>query len=191
MKNKSGDMTVGEAAEVLGVTTRSVLNYIKAKEIDAIKVGKSWYIKKASLDAFSITFGISRDVVEESKKKEKPEKEFPKDKENKESSENRFSVKNLRLFIKASDILGSLNLKDVETDHEMKRRLDDLTLSAIELLGAGYYSFEPKNKMGLYNQSRQKVGAILTLAYFRLRDNNGIKKILMKLKMICYQLTPH
>lgn len=47
------EFTVSEAAEKLGVSARSIINYIKHKEIDAVKVGKSWFIKGPSLDAFT------------------------------------------------------------------------------------------------------------------------------------------
>lgn len=52
IKNKQTDISVSDAADKLGVSPRSVLNYIKGKEISAVKVGKSWYINMASLDAF-------------------------------------------------------------------------------------------------------------------------------------------
>jgi excisionase family DNA binding protein len=175
MKNKNGDMTVAEAADVLGVTTRSVLNYIKAKEIEAIKVGKSWFIRKASLEAFSHKFGIRKEEIPDSEK-EKKKNEFRKTVESAKDNEKRFSVKNLRLFNKASDILKGLNFKDIESSENIKIRLEELKLSAIELLGAGYYSFEPRNKMGLYNESRQKVGGILALTYYQMPENHNLKK---------------
>ena len=52
MKDKRGDVTVSEAANSLGVTTRSVLNYIKAKEIDALKVGSLGTLKRPLLILF-------------------------------------------------------------------------------------------------------------------------------------------
>jgi len=176
MKNKNGDMTVTEAANVLGVTTRSVLNYIKAKEIEAIKVGKSWYIKKASLEAFSNRFGVRKEENLDSER-EKKKNEFQKDVENAKNNEKKFSVKNLRLFIKASNILKGLNFMDTDSNENIKIRLEELKLSAIELLGAGYYSFEPHHKMGLYSESRQKVGGILALTYYQVPENHDFKSI--------------
>jgi excisionase family DNA binding protein len=52
MGNKANEVTVEQASALLGVTSRSVINYIKTKEIEAIKVGKVWHINRASLDVF-------------------------------------------------------------------------------------------------------------------------------------------
>lgn len=185
MKNKNGDLTVQEASERLGVTPRSIINYINAKEIEAVKVGKSWFIRRASLDSFSIRFGIGRSVSSSPPTKEKVEANFPNDSENaekEESSGKSFSVKNLRLFAKAKDILGALEFDQSEGNANLKERLEDLKLSAIELLGAGYYSFEPKNKKNLYNESRQKVGAILALSYFNLTDCEASLKLVREIE---------
>lgn len=57
--NSESEVTVGQAADFLGVTTRTVLNYIQAKEIEAIKVGKSWYIKTPSLDAVTVSIYVA------------------------------------------------------------------------------------------------------------------------------------
>jgi len=40
-KNKQNELTVMEASQILGVGQRSVLNYIRLKEISAIKVRKN------------------------------------------------------------------------------------------------------------------------------------------------------
>jgi len=188
MKNKNGDLTVGQASELLGVTPRSIINYINAKEIEAVKVGKSWFIRRASLDSFSMRFGIGKDKMPDSSH-EKSEKSFRKDSESSEKgsekgerSKKTFSVKNLRLFVKAKDILGVLDFNNSETTTNTKNRLENLKLSAIELLGAGYYSYEPRNKMNLYNESRQKVGAILALSYFNLSDSGDYQKIIREIE---------
>lgn len=65
MKRKVIDVTVQEAAQLLNVTPRSILNYIRAKELEAVKVGKVWYIKKPSLDTFSYRFGLKTGVDKE------------------------------------------------------------------------------------------------------------------------------
>lgn len=184
MKNKNKDLTVGEASERLGVTPRSIINYINAKEIEAVKVGKTWFIRRASLDSFSVRFGIGKSVSSSTSIKEKAETNFPNDSENtekEESSGKSFSVKNLRLFAKAKAILGALEFVQ-EGNTNLKERLEDLKLSAIELLGAGYYSFEAKNKKNLYNESRQKVGAILALFYFNFADSEASLKFVREIE---------
>ncbi len=44
--------TVEEVAEILKVTPRTLYNYIKNKELEAVKIGKYWRIKHSSLQAF-------------------------------------------------------------------------------------------------------------------------------------------
>ncbi|MFT6633399.1 MAG: excisionase family DNA binding protein [Bacteriovoracaceae bacterium] len=46
MSKINDDMSVLEVSELLGVTPRSVINYVKSKEIEGIKVGKSWFLKR-------------------------------------------------------------------------------------------------------------------------------------------------
>ena len=42
------------AAQILGVSERTVLNFIRQKQIRAVKVGKSWFVQKDSVEAFKI-----------------------------------------------------------------------------------------------------------------------------------------
>jgi len=48
MTKRNREASVQEAANHLGVTSRSILNYIREKEIEAIKVGKTWFSKLES-----------------------------------------------------------------------------------------------------------------------------------------------
>lgn len=180
-KNRMGDVTVHEAAQILAVTTRSILNYIKSKEIEAVKVGKSWYIRKASLDAFAQRFGFGGVESENKDEKEfeipKTKENFPKVSENSENGERKFSVRNLRLFNKVSELFRTLDFEEVDL-YPLRERLNTLKLSAIEFLGAGYYSFEPQSKMNLYNKSRENVGAILALSYAHLSEDQKFQKMI-------------
>jgi excisionase family DNA binding protein len=118
-KTNTRETTVDEAAQELGVTARSVLNYIKTREIEALKVGKSWFINKASLDAFKqkhgfaskvdTSVGISeKETISESfpKNSEKPEKiSKPRNPELKKEKREIYPVHSLRLFQIAHETL--------------------------------------------------------------------------------------
>ena len=53
-KSKSqSEVSVKEAGEILKVSDRSILNFIKTKRIQAIKVGRDWFIDYASIVAFA------------------------------------------------------------------------------------------------------------------------------------------
>ena len=60
MSKINDDMSVLEVSELLGVTPRSVINYVKSKEIEGIKVGKSWFLKRASVDSFKLRYSFSQ-----------------------------------------------------------------------------------------------------------------------------------
>ena len=49
-KKTNSDITVTQASELIGVSPRSIINYVKSKEIEGIKVGKSWFLKRASVE---------------------------------------------------------------------------------------------------------------------------------------------
>ncbi|MBS1983533.1 MAG: helix-turn-helix domain-containing protein [Bdellovibrionales bacterium] len=52
------EIKVQTAARILGVGERAVINYIKAKKIEATKVGKDWHVDAASVDAFRQRYGF-------------------------------------------------------------------------------------------------------------------------------------
>lgn len=51
-QKQAHEITVKEAAEQVGLSTASINGYIKNGDVKAQKRGKSWYIDKASFDAF-------------------------------------------------------------------------------------------------------------------------------------------
>jgi len=51
-------VSVNEAAGMLGISSRSVLNYIKAREIEAVKIGKQWHVELASVEVFKQSHGF-------------------------------------------------------------------------------------------------------------------------------------
>ena len=48
-KKQQKEATVEEAARLLAVSPRTVINYNNTKQIEAIKVGKSWFIAQMVL----------------------------------------------------------------------------------------------------------------------------------------------
>lgn len=182
MNKNNIEVSVKEAAEMIGVSTRSIINYIKAKEIAAIKVGKSWFIKESSLIAFSQRHGIS---IGQNNNNDEPETEDntenhslqeevtpvtlkSKDSRQAKNKKARYIIKNLKLYEiahKAFQMQNWIQLDNSKTPPQLLTKLYDLKLAALELIGAGYHSFDKKDKRNLYNQSREKVGGILALLY--------------------------
>ena len=176
MSKKAKDLTVSEASDILGVSTRSILNYIKAKEIDGIKVGKCWYIKTASLDAFSKRFDFQGTRSKEEKKN------FTRQRKQKEKSEKKYSVKDLRLFERACEILNMDELRNfIHSDSTIASRVKELRLTAFELLGAGYYTYGSSKKMKIYDRSRENVGALLAII-FSQKENENMSKVITEIE---------
>lgn len=160
MIKKTREVSVQEAADHLGVTTRSILNYIREKEIEAVKVGKTWFIKSPSLDAFISRYGYKIATEEATESKPEPIASFTTQAKRKPTQ----SLSTLRLFeILKSSLLETKLEKENQTyllDH-----FNNLKLEAIEFLGAGFYAYEFQHKKSYYNLSRQKISGLLSLLH--------------------------
>lgn len=161
MQNRNiAQISVLGAAEKLGVSERSVLNYIKMKEIEAIKVGKQWFVSVPSLDAFAQRYGHKPIPLEEI---------FPVPSNETTPSPSTTGKKELcvlrlrcfELMTQAFAMPGWMAIEDIT----LQKRVIDLRLQAIELVSAGYYTFSFEMKRSYYNQSRARVGSILGLIY--------------------------
>ena len=58
MKKKGREISVKKAAQSLNLSERTVLNFIKQKKLEAIKVGRDWYIDYASFVSFALKYDI-------------------------------------------------------------------------------------------------------------------------------------
>lgn len=195
-KKNMRETTVDEAAIELGVTARSVLNYIKTKEIEALKVGKSWFINKASLDAFKQKHGFSskNELSPELSEKDVVSENFPKDTEISEKAQKLkgpkrekraiYPVHSLRLFQIAHETLNELDVKSLlpQDRPDLHKKFLTLKMEALEFLGAGFYAFGSRNKAILYSRSREKVGGMLSLAYFYQNEKNKNAPKILKIE---------
>ncbi|MFP5387196.1 MAG: helix-turn-helix domain-containing protein [Bacteriovoracia bacterium] len=193
---KGKEVSVDEAAQVLGVTPRSVLNYIKAKDIEAIKVGKSWFINRPSLEAFKQRYKLGLNAPpdlggggdsENTEKVDSEKRNFPESfsKQKKKSA----PVHTLRLFQIAKETLQNINSNGLFPDDraDLRNKFLDLKAEALELVGAGFYSYDNKLKARLYDRSRAKVGGMLSLVYFY---NKGDRKLPDVVQRIEHELMP-
>ncbi len=58
MKKKGKEISVKKAAQSLRLSERTVLNFIKQKKLEAIKVGRDWFIDYASFVSFALKYDI-------------------------------------------------------------------------------------------------------------------------------------
>ena len=148
MKKIKLEISVQEAADHLGVTTRTILNYIRQKEIEAIKVGKTWFIKSTSLDALVSRYDFKKpnELASTSSHAQEEIKPLVGITEGKRKKTQ--SLATLRLF----DIVkASLLETDIKKENQafLQDHFNNLKLEAIEYLGAGFYAFEFKHKKKL------------------------------------------
>jgi excisionase family DNA binding protein len=58
VKKKGKEISVKKAAKSLKLSERTVLNFIKQKNLEAIKVGRDWFIDYASFVSFALIYDI-------------------------------------------------------------------------------------------------------------------------------------
>ena len=184
------ELTVSQAASILEVSPRTIINYIQNREIEATKVGKSWYIKAPSFDSFcqrykfkpaSSTASTNQQNVEVQQEQQATQEspaENPTPRLGNKKKRATYSITQLRLFELSCEILQAVNAKNLNLSNEkVAERIEMLKQDAIELLGAGCYSFSKKDKQRLYQESREKIGGIVSLYYFESNENAPAKSI--------------
>ena len=167
MKNKDRELTVKDAASFVGVTNRTIINYIKSKEIEAIKVGKNWFIKEPSLHAFAKRYGFSEALAEDKNDDiddvEDALIEISEIEKVPIIIKNKHVLLSLRLYQIAREAFLMTEWKKIEAQDltRWEERLSILKFESLEFIGAGYYSFDLKEKIKLYKKSREKIGGIV------------------------------
>jgi len=174
---RNAELTVDQIADYLQVTPRTVLNYIQAKEMEAVKVGRHWFVKLASFHGFLQRHRFS---VDASQAHQLSLEEFNANKKEHEieltstSVKKNLSLQQLRVFEKATKHLLSLNWPKDQMP-EFQKRFLRLKGETIEFLGRGFYCYQIQRKRCLYDRSREKLGSLLALIYFFLSEH-PIKK---------------
>lgn len=187
-KNKGKEASVEEASQVLNVTPRTVINYINSKEIEAIKVGKSWFIDRPSLEAFKQRYNLGEQPPppqgtssENTEIKRSETRKFP---ENSARQKKSDPVHTLRLFQIAKETLHNISPKNLlPTDRtDLHEKFLNLKAEAVELLGAGFYSYDNRLKARLYDRARAKVGGMLSLVYFYQKSEPRSSEVTQKIE---------
>jgi excisionase family DNA binding protein len=184
--NKMAEISATAAAQILGVSERSVLNFIRQKQLRAVKVGKSWFVEKASVEDLQIqrsNYMTLEPQTHESQTKEpllavkpissEPQKPRAKGYESpQESGLSRGGVQGLNVYRLAVEIFskegwGSMASSEafwggIISMDVFKQRLASLQLLVLESLGAGYHSFGA-GKVMQYGKARSAAGSLLAL----------------------------
>ncbi len=181
------EISVEDAAKLLGVSTRMVTKYIEARRIKAIKVKSKWFVDLASVEAFSQATGLRaqdhviikpidpqinplKDKASESSEIVNPKKkdEDPVLNENLEKPEGKnkspHALACYRLCLQAFN-MPFWKMAEMG-EPQMKERLSHIQFEILENLGAGFYSYGDI-KCYHYRKARGSIGAALALAYSR------------------------
>lgn len=179
------EVDVEFAARYLGTTERTIINYLKARQIDGEKVGKKWFIKSASLARLRPEGSALKDAVlpapENPKSVNQHEREARRDKHPKDWSltKSRRNPMNLGSFVHLKDAADL-----IDRDRESFSETDGGFLKAalVEIgddLGAGYYSFGPL-KRKLYGRARLRAGRLVSRAIL-MQAPQGLMMLLCQL----------
>ena len=170
------EVSVDQASKFLACSQRSVLNYINKKEIEAIKVGKYWHINFISLQAFKKRYGFNEGSPPEpsfSQGEELPAHQFHVNEEalsidsseevSPLSSKQKYRpLHSLRCYQISCQAFGLDGWQNQITEAE-SQRVDKLKAEVLEYLGAGFYSYENREKVRYYNRARAALGSIVAL----------------------------
>lgn len=187
MKNKKQiELNPQDAASRIGVSPRTIINFIVQKRFEAVKVGREWFIDEASFISFCQRYGyvynediLSTAADDKSEKLIKPpvialEKETTANKDVARTFKGLESLRSYQLLCEAlhsiMQHLETLRVKQIEA-----RRCFDSVLKALEDLGAGYYAFGYEDKSRHYRRARSYLGAALALKPFLMELSNPIK----------------
>lgn len=165
------EVSVAEAAQLLQVTERSILNFIRGHQIRATKVGKSWFLDKASVLAFQAERSTSHVGVSENNV---PVSETPSavSEKLKGNRRPRLGLRGLNCYHLAVEIFtreawgavasDSFHLNSIPSKDIFVSRLLTLQLQILEALGAGYHTFGG-TKTSHYGSARAAAGSLLAL----------------------------
>lgn len=181
--SKRPEIVVREAARQINCSERTILNLIKMKRFEAIKVGREWFIDYASFLSFAKRYKYNlvddeiENEIEIDEKDDKKSALMSRAREVKqESSSEKFTenstrkrkygnILTLRVYQIFKDIFESGNFKDVSLLAPREAKIIDLGEGVLENLGAGFYGFGSQTKRMHYSKARAGLGAIIALLY--------------------------
>jgi excisionase family DNA binding protein len=134
VKKKGKEISVKKAAQSLNLSERTVLNFIKQKKLEAIKVGRDWFIDYASFVSFALKYDIP--ISERDESLSEKFGKLPKDSEtNGDFSEisERFDNSNM-IFPKTSETTAdfSENFRNIPKNSENEEHLSEKAIPVSE-----------------------------------------------------------
>lgn len=165
---KSPEVSIMVASRWLGVTERTLLSYLKSKQIQAVKVGEDWFIKSESVITIRPLGTSLQDVV--LPELENPLSQKQQESRNRKKSGNstwqlkktaRRSPERLNCFVRLQDAWDLFNIIKPELPTNSIDLFEKEMLLIGDELSAGYYSFGGV-KRKLYARARLRAGRLIS-----------------------------
>lgn len=175
---KRTEISVREAARQINCTERTIINFIKMKRFEALKVGRDWFIDYASFISFAKRYDYNlldeeRVLPEEREASDSSEQTLPEKEAEKYSpvKKRHGNIETLRVYQIFKDIFEKGRFR-AEATHPCESRITDLGAGVLEEIGAGFYAFGAHMKRLHYINARARLGAIIALLHSdpNLRD---------------------
>jgi len=162
------EMSVDQVSAILGVSERTILNYIKAQQIKATKVGKRWFVDRKSFEDFQKNKGNTFIPINNIMKPDRtettqatPEETISKYTSGKGKGKDNKNVKSLACYRLA---LNAFKMPMWQEDNPYSKYLVEFRTQILGSLGAGYYAFGSVKRYH-YDQARSTIGSALALMY--------------------------
>ena len=146
MKKSGKEISVKKAAQILNLSERTVLNFIKQKKLIAIKVGRDWFIDYASFISFSEKYQFDASANSESFRNteslseisENSTQNIPQEKNEGKVQKKPLGLKNhlpsLRVYELAKKLLNE-DLISLKNTSVLDERIQNLVFSTLEAIG--------------------------------------------------------
>lgn len=190
---KKTEISVREAARQINCTERTIINFIKMKRFEALKVGRDWFIDYASFVSFAKRYDyalLDEEQVPpeeiESSNVSTPKKSEKIPEEHSDKKRRHGNIETLRVYQIFKDIFEKGHFK-TEFTHPCESRIAALGTGVLEEIGAGFYAFGAHMKRLHYINARARLGAIIALLH---SDENLRKRWCEEIEQIEGRLLP-
>lgn len=163
------EVSVDFAAKYLGTTERTIINYLKARQLIGQKVGKKWFISRESL---IVMRPIGRSLIEaqlppiENPRSARQESRKAKEGDRKAWELVKSPKRNPMRLNAFSHLKDAYEIIERDREELAENNHEFFRVSLLEIgddLGAGFYSFGPM-KRKLYGRARIRAGRLVARA---------------------------
>lgn len=162
MEENKKSLTVEEAAELLGVGVRTIINYLHSKRLAGNKVGKKWFI---NLDSFKELQGVQPEELEFPSTNSKPLEISTKD------GPWKIKLSAFKRILECSKVLSEEKVLDSQILEKLSLNLE----YSLEMMINGYFSFG-QSKVIYYEKSKEGLSRGLAILYVELNELHPVSQ---------------